>query len=700
MQASEYIKFSRQKLPVYLQSEVAECGVTCVAMIATYYGHRIDMISMRQRYPAGLQGMTVKQIIEISSDLALKARVLKLDLGQLEKLQKPAILHWNFNHFVTLVKTGPKGVVVHDPARGRLRLDWNQVSAAFTGIAIELSPASDFRQQDAQQQVPLRQLIGRVNGLGAMLGKILLVALLLQGLLLLSPYYIRLVIDAGIASGETSLLWMVFAGFLLLLLYTTLAQAIRGGAIMYLDKNLGFQVKANIQRHLLHLPLSFFESRHVGDIKSRFEAFNEVQRLISRGFITAVVDGVLSLTTLLIMFTYQPTLALLSLVFLAALYLGRFYLTNKENELLEQNLSNHARENSHFIETIRAIMPIKCFAKENSRLAHWMNLFAESVNASIQREKLVLAADLYSQVISKAEYLVIVLFGAQLIIDEALTLGMFLAFLAYRHQFADSAQSLVDHLFRFRLAGTYLRRMADIVLQQAEQDGPGQQGPMQIRGALEVRNLSFRYAGNTPWLYQQLSFSVAAGESVAITGRSGLGKTTLLKILTGLVKPNQGDVLLDGVPVSQFGIRRFRQLCATVMQNDQLLNGSLLENISFFDSAVDVNRVIEAAKGAAIWDEIQAMPMGLHSQVGDLGSALSGGQKQRILLARALYAEPKILFLDEATSHLDAQTESRVNSYLKQKQITRISVAHRQETIASADRVIELESLFTAAQVA
>jgi ATP-binding cassette subfamily B protein RaxB len=389
-----------------------------------------------------------------------------------------------------------------------------------------------------------------------------------------------------------------------------------------------------------------------------------------------------------------------SLLFLAALYLGRFYLTNKENEVLEQNLSNHARENSHFIETIRAIMPIKCFAKENSRLAHWMNLFAESVNASIQREKLVLAADLYSQVISKAEYLVIVLFGAQLIIDEALTLGMFLAFLAYRHQFAESAQSLVDHLFRFRLAGTYLRRMADIVLQQAEQDTPSQQAPIQICGALEVRNLSFRYAGNTPWLYQQLSFSVAAGESVAITGRSGLGKTTLLKILTGLVQPNHGEVLLDGVPVRQFGMRRFRQLCATVMQNDQLLNGSLLENISFFDTAVDVNRVMEAAKGAAIWDEIQAMPMGLHSQVGDLGSALSGGQKQRILLARALYAEPKILFLDEATSHLDAHTESRVNSYLKQRQITRISVAHRQETIESADRVIELESLFTAAQVA
>jgi len=694
MRLSDYVQFSQPKLPIYLQSEVAECGLTCVTMVACYHGFKTNMLAMRQKYPAGLQGITVKQLVNIASDIGLSARVLKLDLGQLAKVKKPAILHWNFNHFVTLAAVNNKGIVIHDPARGRLKLAWHQVSESFTGIAIELVPAADFVQKDERIKMPLRHFIGRVDGLWASLSKIFFIAILLQILLLLSPYYIRVVIDQGILVEQSGFLWSVFIGFLLVLLLSAVAQIMKSAAIMYLDKSLSFQVKANIQRHLLHLPLSFFENRHVGDIKSRFEAFNEVQRLISRGFITALVDGLLSITTLLIMFHYQSSLALVALSFLAFAYACRFVLTNKENEYLEQSLTKHAKENSHFIETIRAILPIKCFAKEHNRLSGWMNLYADTLNANIQREKLIITADILQDVTTKLEYLVIVLVGAHFILDNSLSLGMFLAFLAYRQLFADSAQSLLDNLLRFRIAGTYLRRMSDIVMQTPEQEHVVSALSVDaVLGALEVKDLSFRYSDNLPWLYQNLSFQVAAGESVVIVGRSGLGKTTLLKLVTGLIQPQQGALLLDGVPVRNIGFRQFRQLCATVMQNDQLLNGSLLENITFFEANPDVEMVKEAIRGAAIWEEIQAMPMGLHSQVGDLGSSLSGGQKQRILLARAFYAKPKILFLDEATSHLDHLTEQQVNQYLKQKKITRISVAHRHETIAAADRIIDLSSL-------
>lgn len=700
MNLSDYIQFSSQQLPVYLQSEVAECGITCIAMVACYHGFKTNMLAMRQRYPAGLHGITVKQIVQISDELGLSARVLKLDLGQLAKVKKPAILHWNFNHFVTLAKVTSRGITIHDPAKGRLTLDWNQVSEAFTGIVIELVPSNNFQRIDERIRVPLRQFIGKVDGLWSSLSKIFIIALVLQGLLLVSPYYIRLVIDQGIGSGQASLLWSVFIGFSLVLLLSVLAQIIRAAAIMYLDKNLSFQIKANIQRHLLHLPLTFFESRHVGDIKSRFEAFNEVQRLISRGFITALVDGLLSITTLAIMFHYNQALAMVSVGFLLTLYLMRFFLTNKENTHLEQQLSKHSRENSHFIETIRAIMPIKSFAKENSRLSSWMNYYADTLNASIQREKITIASDITQNALGRIEYLVIVLIGAHFIISSTLSLGMFLAYLAYRQQFADSAQSLVDNIFRFRIAGTYLRRMSDIVMQQPEQNQVSiALQPEQVAGALEVRNLHFRYSDSTPWLYQGLSFSINAGESVAIVGRSGLGKSSLLKIMTGLIQPQQGELLLDGMPLKSLGFRQFRRYSATVMQNDQLLNGSLLENITFFDSSPDLELVKEVLTGAAIWEEIQAMPMGLHTQVGDLGSALSGGQKQRILLARAFYAQPRILFLDEATSHLDSLSERRVNQYLKQKNMTRISVAHRKETIDAADRVIDLAQLTTAASV-
>jgi ATP-binding cassette subfamily B protein RaxB len=694
MQLSDYIDFKSNKLPIFLQSEVAECGITCLAMIAFFHGYKVNMLAMRQKYPVGSQGMTVKQILKVADEIGFSCRVLKLELGQLEKITGPAILHWNFNHFVTLHTVNRNGIVIHDPAKGRLKLSWQEVSESFTGIAIELTPAANFTIADERVKMPLKTFIGNVDGLALSLLKIFIVALVLQCLLLASPYYIRIVIDHGIPMADGNLLIGLLLAFVLITLLASLSNVIRSAAVLFLDKNLGFQVKANIQHHLLHLPMSFFESRHVGDIKSRFEAFNEVQRMISRGFISSIVEGLLGITTLIIMFFYAPSLAFISLGFLSLTLLMRIYLTGLENRHLEQVLAKQAKENSHFLETIRAIIPIKCYVKESTRLSSWLNLFADTTNETIKREKTTIIAEISQEFLSKIEYLVVIFIGASLIIEERFTVGMFIAFLAYRQQFSSSTQTLVDHLFRFRLASTYLHRMSDIVMQTREVDDAAYSIEKQnVQGKLEVRNLHFRYSPTSPWLFQDLNFSIEAGESVAIIGRSGLGKSTLLKLMMGLVKAEHGDYLLDNQSITLIGMRNFRSLCATVMQNDQLLTGSLVENITFFEPKPDLTRVIEASQGAAIWDDIQAMPMGLHSQVGDLGGALSGGQKQRLLLARALYSEPKVLFLDEATSHLDAHTEKRVNQYLKAKNITRISVAHRQETIQSADRVIDLEAL-------
>lgn len=681
------------RLPSIMQTEVAECGLACVAMVANFYGFKTNLLSLRQQFSLGTRGATIKDIINISERVNLSSRVLRLELNQLKLLKKPTILHWNFNHFVVLSKVLVKGVVIHDPARGKVHLTWQQVSDSFTGIALELSPTHHFEKGSQRTEISVRGLIGHIKGLYKTIGKIIFVTLILQSLFLLYPYYIRMVIDIGVSQQQQSVLVWLFVGFLVVLFLNTFAQFIRANALLYLEKMLDLHVKYNIQNHLLNLPLKFFAARHVGDIKSRFEAFTEVQRIISRGFIAAIVDGLLSTVTLVIMFSYQPLMAAVTVAMFIAIYSWRFYLTGIESVLLKEQLEHQAVENSYFIETIRTITPIKCFAKENSRLSNWSTLFYETTNASVKREKIRILADVSHTFCDRAEYLIIVLIGANLMLANQFSIGMFLAFIAYRQQFMTSGQSLIEHMLKFRISKTYLQRMADIVLQETEASATPEHPSFPQLGSFEIKNLAFRYDDFSPWLYHDVSLKIDAGESVAMVGRSGLGKSTLLKVMAGLLTPNKGEILFGGMDIQTLGLKNYRSICGTVMQDDQLFNGSILDNISFYDPYPDVEKIKAITQGLAIWDDIDGMVMGLYTQIGDLGSSLSGGQKQRILLARALYAEPKILFLDEATSHLDAQTELKVNQYLAQERITRISIAHRKETINAADRVIDLAKL-------
>ena len=272
-----------------------------------------------------------------------------------------------------------------------------------------------------------------------------------------------------------------------------------------------------------------------------------------------------------------------------------------------------------------------------------------------------------------------------------MTIGMFIAFNAYRGQFSERASSLIDMMLQLRMLSLHNERVADIVLSSPESQMPARQLFTKGKAAeLRVRNLRYQYDRLAKPIIADLNLSIAAGESVAIVGPSGAGKTTLMKLMCGLLSPDEGAVLVDGMDISNIGVNNYRQCIACVLQDDKLLAGSIAENISGFDAEMDLKRIEACARRCNMHDDIQNMPMGYETLIGELGGSLSGGQKQRLLIARTLYRRPSILFMDEATSHLDLDNETHINRAISQLNITRVIIAHRPSTIASADRVIRL----------
>jgi ATP-binding cassette subfamily B protein RaxB len=679
----------RRAAAVILQTEAAECGLACLAMVAAHHGHRSDLATLRSRYPISLKGATLAHLVNIAHRLDLAARALKVELSELDRLALPAVLHWDLSHFVVLVDVRGRKAVIHDPARGRCVLSLDEVSRHFTGVALELVPTQEFRPKVEIQRVGLSRLIGRLPGAGGALGQILALAAVLEVFGIVAPFFMQLVVDHALVGEDRDLLAVLGVGFLLLALVHVGICALRSWAVMVLSTTLNLALVARLFRKLLALPVSFFERRHLGDIVSRFDSLSVIQRTLTTGFLEALVDGVMAIVTLAVMVWYSNALALIVLGAAAAYAVVRFALYRPLRRACEDHIVRLARQQSNFLETVRGVQSIKLFNRQQQRSALYQNLLVDQFNAGVRVQRLQMLYRALNGVLFGVENVAVVWLGALAVIDGGFSVGMLFAFVSYKQQFIARVGTLVEKAIEFRMLGLHTERVADVALAGAERDTGGtidQTG----HAAIELRRVSFRYSDLDPPVLHDVSLRIEAGESVAITGPSGCGKTTLARILLGLLEPSGGEVLIGGVSLQRLALSSHREQVGAVMQEDQLFAGSIGDNIAFFDPAPDVARIERCARLAAVHDEVAAMPMGYNTLVGDMGTVLSGGQKQRVLLARALYREPRILVLDEATSHLDVTREREVNHAIQQLKLTRIIIAHRPETIASCDRVLVL----------
>ncbi|ALZ72546.1 peptidase domain-containing ABC transporter [Xanthomonas oryzae] len=674
-----------------LQAEASECGLASLAMVASAHGMQLDLPELRRRFHLSLKGIRLNQLIEIAQTLGCSTRPLRLEMEQLDQLSLPCILHWDLNHFVVLAKVGKSKATILDPVIGERRLSLGEVSQHFTGVALELTPTAEFKQHKAAPSISARQLTGPIRGLWSALSQIALLSLALQVFVILAPFYTQWVVDQVLVSADRDLLVVLGLGFGLALLLQVGIGLLRGWSVVSLSSRLGLQWMGNVFAHLLKLPLDFFEKRHLGDVTSRMSSVQTIQHTLTTSFVEAMIDGVMAMVTLVLMLVYSWKLALVTLL-AVALYLGiRAIAYRPMRDRTEQQLVAAAKQQTHLLESLRGMQSLKVAGEESVRRSTYENLLNDTVNQDVKLARMSLGFNTASQLVFGLERIAVIWIGARLALDNVFSVGMLVAYLAYKDQFAMRVSGLIDKWIEFRMLRLHGERLADIVLTPPEKQHAQPHALPPAEPSIEVEGLSFRYADGEPWVVKDCSFTIAPGESVAIIGGSGCGKTTLVKLLLGLLTPSEGTIRIGGHDLHKLGPRNVRAMIGVVMQDDQLFAGSIADNIGFFDTDFDLERIKAAAQLAAVHEDIAAMPMGYHSLIGDMGSSLSGGQKQRIILARALYRQPKLLFLDEATSHLDVTRERLVNEAVKHLQLTKVIVAHRPETIASADRILVME---------
>lgn len=681
----------RRQLPLVMQAEAAECALACLTMISCYHGHDIDLASLRRRYSTSLKGVDLSQVIEIAHGLGFEARPLRAELGYLPEAQLPCILHWDLNHFVVLNRVTRRGADIYDPASGRYRVSLKEASKHFTGIVLELTPGADFTPIEEKQRISLRALTGKISGLTRALIQVVGLAFAIEVLALVMPFQMQWIIDQVLVSADTSMLLVLTLGFLIVMGLSATLSLARTWVISWLGATLNAQWVTNIFSHLLKLPLDYFEKRHMGDILSRFSSVQAIQNTITGSFVETILDGLMGSLALVILCLYSLSMTLVVVIALLLYTFLRWAMYQTLWRINEEQLVYGARQQSELMESVRGIQAIKLANKQSERKARLANATVEATKRTMRSQRITLAFGVINQNLFGAQRIVLIAWGAYLAIQGKFSAGMLVAYVAYADQFATKIGSFVDKLVDFRMLRLHAERIADIALATPERNTQGVYSGPEPEPSIEVKNLSFRYADSEPWVLREFSLTITPGESVAIIGPSGCGKSTLAKLLVGLLEPTEGVIEVGGIDIRRYGLDNYRRLIGTVMQDDTLFAGSIADNITLFDHAAKMEDIVSVASIAQIHREIMAMPMAYESLVGDMGAALSGGQRQRLVLARALYRKPKLLFLDEATSHLDLANEMGTNDAIRKMSTTRVIFAHRRETIQQADRIFSLQ---------
>jgi ATP-binding cassette subfamily B protein len=690
--------FGARRVPVVLQMSAADCGAACLTMIGCYWGGRLSLTACQRLMGGSANGVTALMIAQAARQMGLKVQAFRHSPNGLAQANLPAILHWQGTHFVVLESWRGERVTVVDPALGRRTLTPDDLAAGYSGVTLTFAPAADFAQKvapyaDANGSARWRAFLARVlavPGIRPLLMQLVGASLLLQLAGLILPVTTWLVVERILPNPAQNLLLLLGIGLLVAVAAQAGISFGRALLTVRLQQQLDRRLIPDFFAHLLRLPYAYFQQRTTGDLLSRLEGNSAVRDLVTSGVLTGLLDGGLVLLYLVILYMQFPlfgwvvTATALAHLLLLSLSVRRVY------ELSQSALVTEAAEGSFAVQVLRGIESVKAAGTETWITAQWRERFDASLKAAAARGHYLAGVDSLFLFISTATPLLLLWLGTSAVATGQLELGQMLGLVVLASASLAPLGGVAGYIHQAQQIWAYLERMGD-VLESAPEEMEPDQTPLSLTGSIEVSDLAFRYAGQADFDLAQISFALKPGEKVALVGPTGAGKSTLVRLLLGLYRPDAGKICYDGRPLADLGLSRLRRQIGVVLQDSFLIGGTIRENIALHQPDLPLAQIMEAARLAGIHEEIERLPMKYESWVGEGGSALSGGQRQRLVLARALAPRPKILILDEATSHLDAATEAAIQSTLDQLDATCLIVAHRLSTVRHADRILVLD---------
>jgi ATP-binding cassette subfamily B protein len=681
----------RQKVPFVQQLEATDCGAACLTMVLGHLGRDVSLDEVREAAGgSGRDGVDALAIVRAAEWYGLRARGLALDLEQLRYLPPGSILHWEFNHFVVFQRVGKKGVEIIDPGMGPRVLPLSRIGQSFTGAALVFETTDEFepkRRGRGRLGWYLTQLSGQRN----VLTRIVVTSILLRVFALALPLVTAVIVDRIVPRGDRNLLFVVTLGLAGLLVFQLITTLIRSHLLLQLRTNLDTRLTLGFVDYLSRLPYDFFQRRSAGDLLMRVNNNATVRELLTSNTLSALLDGVLVVGYAALILVIAPTTGLavigLGAVQIAVLYVAR----NSYRELMARSLEAQARSQSYLVEMIHGMETLKAVAAESRAVERWSNLYVDELNVALDRGRLTALVDAVGSLLTTLSPLAVLLIGALQVMSGAITLGEMLAINSLAIGLLLPLSTMVNSALQLQLLGGYMDRIDDVVRTPPEQSGQDLARAPRLTGRISLQNVSFRYGDHLPFVVHNVSLEIRPGMTVAIVGRSGCGKSTLARMIAGLYRPTDGHVLFDGHDVLRLELKSLRRQIGVVLQAPSLFAGSIRAAISLSDPTASLEKITEAARLAAVDEDIRAMPMGYDTILSDGGASMSGGQRQRVALARAVVHKPALLILDEATSALDGETERRVIENLADLRCTRIILAHRLSTIVDADLILVMD---------
>ena len=685
----------RGRVPYLPQMEAMECGAACLAMVLAAWGHHAPQGELRQACKINRDGANAADLLAAAKAFGLEAGCVAVDLPNLGDLPLPAILHWEFKHFVVLERLTSKGAIVVDPATGRRSVVQRELATCFTGAALVFAPGPDFRPR-RRRPLGISRYLEILRGLRPVLAQVLGASLMLQLAGLVLPVANQLLVDRVILPHHPPWLWGLALGVGLALAASVLLSLLRSYLLQGLRCCMDRRLAQGFVGHLLSLPLGFFLQRQPGELLQRVHSTSQIRELLSGQTVAAILDAFMLLGYLGLMLAYHPSLGLLvaalALLQAAALLALRW----RNQQLVATELAVAGQESAILVEALNAMETVQAVNAQDYVLGRWWPQMVRRLNTGRQRQRLRLGLDQALVILQGLSAAVVFLVGGRAVLQERMTLGVFVAFLTLQTLFLAPLTALLEAWRALQQAAGHFQRLDDVL--DCSPEASGSLDPGRLRGAIQLEGVSFCHGEGAPWILCDLNLEIRPGEKVALVGRTGAGKSTLARLLLGMHPPTRGQIRFDGLELARLDLAALRRQVGVVLQEPFLFDDTVRANLSLRDPDMPMERVRWAAELAQIHRTIERLPQGYQTRLGENGRLLSGGERQRLCLARALALEPAILLLDEATSALDLETERKVHAGLGGLGCTRILIAHRLETVRDADRILVLDQGRLAAQ--